>query len=43
MRGRHGRWLGALLVLIGNVASAAEEKPLLAQQPTLSKTTIVFS
>src|SRR6201997_1113663 len=43
MRRRQGWWLGALLVLIGNVASAAEEKPLLAQQPTLSKTTIVFS
>jgi tricorn protease len=43
MRGRQGWWLGALLILIGKVASAAEEKPLLAQQPTVSKTTIVFN
>jgi tricorn protease len=43
MRARLGWLLGIMLVLIGSLASAAEEALLLAQQPTLSKTTIVFA
>jgi tricorn protease len=38
------RWLlGLMLVLSGVAVRGAEEKMLLAQQPTLSKTTIVFT
>ncbi len=32
----------AMLLLLAGMASAAEEKPLLAQQPTINKTEIVF-
>jgi len=41
MRARLGWSLGLMLVLTGSVVRAAET-PLLVQQPTLSKTTIVF-
>src|SRR3974377_376242 len=34
--------LGLLLLVAGSAASGAEAKPLLAQHPTVSKTTIVF-
>lgn len=45
MRVRLGWLLGlmVMLVLVGSVVKAAEETPLLAQGPTLSKTTIVFA
>ena len=43
MRVRLGWLVGFVLLLAGNVARAAEETPLLAQQPTLSKTSIVFT
>jgi tricorn protease len=43
MRGRLGCLLGLMLFFAGNAMRAAEQKPLLAQEPTLSKTTIVFS
>ena len=43
MRARLGWLLGLVLLLTGTVARAAEETPLLAQQPTLSKTSIVFT
>ena len=44
MRARLGWLLGLVLVVLsGAVAKGAEEAPLLAQWPTLSKTTIVFS
>jgi len=36
-------WLGLMLVVLAGFARGAEQKALLAQQPTLSKTTIVFS
>jgi tricorn protease len=42
MRVRLGWLLGLVLVLAGSAVRAAENAPLLAQQPTLSKTTIVF-
>jgi tricorn protease len=42
MRVRLTLLLGMLLLLMGNRASAADGALLLAQQPTLSKTTIVF-
>ena len=41
MRVRHFWWFG-LLMLAGTLVQGAEQKPLLAQQPTLSKTSIVF-
>jgi tricorn protease len=43
MRGRLGCLLGLMLFFAGNAMRAAEQTPLLAQEPTLSKTTIVFS
>jgi len=43
MRVRLGWLVGFVLLLAGNVARAAEETPLLGQQPTLSKTSIVFT
>jgi tricorn protease len=43
MRARLGWLLGLMLVLMGAAAHAAGEIPLLAQQPTLSKTSIVFA
>ncbi|MGB7845055.1 MAG: hypothetical protein WBL63_05520, partial [Candidatus Acidiferrum sp.] len=43
MRARLGWLLGIMLLLIGSVAKAAEQAPLLAQQPALSRTTIVFA
>ena len=45
MRARLGWLLGLMLVLVlvGSVVRGAEEAPLLAQNPTLSKTTIVFA
>ena len=42
MRVRHFWWFGLLLMLAGARVRGAEQKPLLAQQPTLSKTSIVF-
>jgi tricorn protease len=41
----HSRWvwlLGLVSLLVGSVACAAEETPLLVQQPALNKTTVVF-
>ena len=43
MRVRLGWFVGLVVLLAGSVARAAEETPLLAQQPTLSKTSIVFT
>ena len=43
MRVRLGCLLGLMLFFAGNAMRAAEQTPLLAQEPTLSKTTIVFS
>ena len=42
MRVPHFWWFGLLLMLAGALVQGAEQKPLLAQQPTLSKTSIVF-
>ena len=43
MRVRLGCLLGCMLILVGSAVRAADEAPLLAEQPTLSKTTIVFA
>jgi len=43
MRVSIARWVGLILLCVVGLGSRAQEKPLLAQQPTLSKTTIVFS
>ena len=43
MRIRHGWLLGLVLVFTASLVRGTEEKPLLVQQPTLSKTTIVFT
>lgn len=43
MRARHGWLLGWMVLLLGTVVNAGDEKPLLVRQPTLSKTTIVFA
>jgi tricorn protease len=42
MRARHGWVLGFILLLIGGISPGAGQKEPLAQQPTLSKTAIVF-
>lgn len=42
MRARLGWLLGLVMLCAGGLVRAAEEVPLLAQEPTLSKTTIVF-
>ena len=43
MRARLGLLLGLTLLFMGSVVRGADQAPLLAQQPTLSKTTIVFT
>jgi tricorn protease len=43
MRKRHGWLLGVVVMFAASVACGAEERTLLGQQPTLSKTTIVFT
>ena len=43
MRVSIARWVGLILLCVVGAGSWAQEKPPLAQQPTLSKTTIVFS
>jgi tricorn protease len=43
MQARLGWLLGLMLVLCGSAVRAANEAPLLAQQPTLSKASIVFT
>jgi tricorn protease len=42
MRARYGWLLGVALLLVASAALGAEQKEPLAQQPTISKTTIVF-
>jgi tricorn protease len=42
MRPRLEWFLAVLLLVMANAAKAADEAPLLAQEPTISKTTIVF-
>jgi len=42
MRARFGWLLAVMLLVIANAVNAADEAPLLAQEPTISKTTIVF-
>lgn len=42
MRARLGWLLTVVLVVMANAVKAADEAPLLAQEPTISKTTIVF-
>jgi len=42
MRARLGWLLAVMLLVTANAVQAADEAPLLAQEPTISKTTIVF-
>jgi len=42
MRARHGWVLGLIVLVFGSISQGAGQKEPLAQQPTLSKTTIVF-